>query len=231
MKQSRGIWITFTVVIIQIVLVWALAAVCFASVIYAQDFALNHKLIGMRYEREMSEINEINLFNYNVAHKKSLNKNLTPDTSVLPLSTNANVIYFHRGNSWLADIEQANSVIYGFMQGDSKLWKFEIFVTIRDGERDEDVSHMDAWSLSPNHVALAGTVFFPALIISLLLVFMYLARFALGGVRGAFMYFFDLATEYDPKQFMPATLVGITCGLFVIAIKCSWQILEFVHKI
>jgi hypothetical protein len=228
LNRHHGIWIVVSTIAFQALLISVFAICSFASVMYAQDFAINHNLIGMRYERECAEIREINGFNFDLSHQ--MISNATPNATLSPLSTNATVVYFHKGNSWLEDIRQSPPVIFGLLQGHTKLWNYKVAVTFHDPERNFNYSHDDGSYSSPSDLLIAGTVFLPALILTFMLTVMYLARFSLGVVRGVLMYFFDLATELDPKQFMPATLIGITFGLSIIIIKSTWEFYMLIHR-
>jgi hypothetical protein len=58
----------------------------------------------------------------------------------------------------------------------------------------------------------------------LMLAFMLVSRLLLSGVRWFFMYYFDLATEESPKEYLPATLFGVALGVLIALVKCVSEV-------
>jgi hypothetical protein len=114
LKRSRKFLNTLAIIILNIAVTTVLAIVCFTSVIYADEFAVNHDLIGMHYGHKEEELAEINAYNYFASHKM-LNVWFGPQKiDPIQFSTNTTVIYFREGNSWLTDVKQTPLAIFTF---------------------------------------------------------------------------------------------------------------------
>jgi hypothetical protein len=105
-----------------------------------------------------------------------------------------------------------------------------ITAAFRDGDRVVTWSHLEGEYAAVTSLVFTGTLAIPTLVVMLMLAFMLIARLLLSAGRSSLMYYFDLATEKSPKEFMPATLFGIALALFIATIKCIWQIITMIHR-
>jgi hypothetical protein len=63
---------------------------------------------------------------------------------------------------------------------------------------------------------LASTLIFPALLLFLVLLFVYICKVILLGIRFFTMYFLELLTERSPKEFMPFTLLAAAADILLL---------------
>ena len=135
LKQSQKVQTVILMIALQIVVISILAVSCFASFIFASDFAVNHNLIGMQNERSERLLEAVQAFNYYASHQLITKEDFqsNPAVSSVPLlSTNTVVTYYHHGNSWVKDLEQTPPVLFGFIKGHaSEKWTFDVAVTFR----------------------------------------------------------------------------------------------------
>ena len=208
-----------TVLVVNLFATSALAVGCFAAVMFANNMTVNYNMIGVQYERELLKRGEIAVFNYQSAR-------LTNYTGGMQLSTNAIVTYYHVEDSFVDDLKQAPAALAALLlRRPIVLWKSHLSVAIVDGKERAQWTRSESAHIGPALLLFTGTVFYPAVAVIGALIFMLLGKLVLMIFRGVLMYFFDLATEKNPKEFIPGTLIGISLGLLVTLVQGLWKLL------
>jgi hypothetical protein len=213
---------------------FTLAILCLAANLFVSNLLLNHNVIGIRYARKQLEVEDITLFNY---YSLTRGTNLFFGTylpSGFTLSTNAVVEYYHVDQSLFRVAK--NTTLYMSNLLHRRPVSISCFVTsrFRDGDRILTWSHLTEYYETPAILIYIGTLAIPALLVMLVLLLMVISKLVLSAVRKGFMYYFDLATEKnpksDPKEFMPATLMGLALSSLIAICKGLGTLLASLHK-
>lgn len=225
----------------HIVMICVLGVGCYAVNDFAGNFALNHNTIGLRYARRVLEVHEILLFNFESMHRSNgvpavvtqlQGTNSTTYTNLpsgFTISSNATVVYYRIGDSLVGDLKRTPDFLWGLTQGRPSALMTPMTAGFVDGNTIFFWSHLTGYYAPVTSLLCTGTLAIPTLFVTMLLAFMLVARLVLSGVRALLMYYFDLATEKTPKEFMPGTLFGIAIGLLIALLKLLSEGLSLIH--
>ena len=225
---GRSPWYVSTgAVCLHLVLSVIIAILTFAAALHAHEFALYRNLLGMRSAFRTLQVAEPFWFNLVESTNNSQWKEYVK-TNALPqsLSTNAIAILLSRRSSYWHDIRQTPGVMMDLIHGEIPIWKGILDVKIQDRGNILSYTREDGNRLGPSSLLLAGTIFYPALLILALLLAMLLSKGFLVLFRQGTMYFFDLSTEKSPENFAPGTLLGIVAGLIAAIADCAVDIIK-----
>jgi hypothetical protein len=222
LRTSPNVGISFGIIALNILMAAFLAAFCFGSIYWANDFAIKYHLPAAAQTKHKEDDNR----------RQQIEAALGPEYTTVEDKTTPVAHGF-----WEMVGDAPRRIWEQLRYGNSSLENFAIVTARRvadgkTGKREIKLLSLpvtSAWGA----VLVALSTFLPVVGYMLILLFLLVAKSVLTAVRAVVLHTLEALTEHDPirepKDFMPFTILGTALGTIVSTVRTIVTLLEQHH--
>jgi hypothetical protein len=227
LRTSRGAWFSITSIAITVLVAAALAILSFASIFWANDFAVRHHFPAAAEAQRDADI----------ARRKEIENQLGAAYGDIEETKISQELATSPLGFWKIVSLSPARMLQQLRYGTASVSDMAIVTAhpIKDGQLGPPEVKVLTFPIKHGWgpMLIAISTFLPLMGYMAMLMILLLAKLVLKVVRGVVLYTLELLTQHDPirepKEFMPFTIVGTALGAIVTTVRAIVMLIESSH--